>query len=321
MSTSMSGGVIDVHHHILPPEYLKTIGDRLPPQGLFGTVPEWRPELSIEAMDRNGISTAITSVAAPGVWLGDNAEAVGLARLCNEYAAQMARDYPDRFGFFASVPLPAIDGSLAEIKYALNVLGAAGVVLMTNYGGRYLGAAEFLPIFDELDRRQANVFIHPTAGPYNNPLPAIPVPSLEFPFETTRTVTSLLYGGTLARCRGIKFVCSHAGGAIPFLVQRIGRLTARPEFARAVPDGVLAELGRLYFDTALSANRFAFDPLLRLVPVSHVMYGSDYPHAGEPTLIATLKGLVELGLSPSDARAIKSGNAEQLFDQFIGETA
>ena len=240
-----------------------------------------------------------------------------LARLCNEYAAQMARDYPDRFGFFASVPLPAIDGSLAEIEYASNVLGAAGVVLMTNYGGRYLGAAEFLPIFDELDRRQANVFIHPTAGPYNNPLPAIPVPSLEFPFETTRTVTSLLYGGTLARCRRrIKFVCSHAGGAIPFLVQRIGRLTARPEFARAVPDGVLAELGRLYFDTALSANRFAFDPLLRLVPVSHVMYGSDYPHAGEPTLKSTLQDLEELGMSIDHLNAFRGLNAALLFPRF-----
>ena len=124
----MSGGVIDVHHHILPPEYLKTIGDRLPPQGLFGTVPEWRPEAFHRGDGPQWYQYAITSVAAPGVWLGDNAEAVGLARLCNEYAAQMARDYPDRFGFFASVPLPAIDGSLAEIKYALNVLGAAGVV-------------------------------------------------------------------------------------------------------------------------------------------------------------------------------------------------
>jgi predicted TIM-barrel fold metal-dependent hydrolase len=317
----MNIGAIDVHHHILPPNYLATIGDRLPPQGLFGSPPIWNPKVSIEAMDRNGIRAAITSIAAPGVWFGDIAEAVGLARGCNEYAAQMARDYPGRFGLFATLPLPAIDESLREIEYAVNVLGAAGVVLMTNYDGRYLGEFEFHPVFEELQRRRMAVFVHPTAGPYKNPLPAIPVPSLEFPFETTRTITSLLYGGTLARCRGVNFIFSHAGGAVPFLAQRIGRLTVRPEFARAVPDGVLSELGRLYFDIALSANPFAFDPLLRLVSISNVMFGSDYPHAGEPTLIATLKGLDELGLNPSDVRAVKESNATALFGQFLRKAA
>jgi predicted TIM-barrel fold metal-dependent hydrolase len=313
----MTIGVIDIHHHILPPDYLATLGERLPPQGLFGVAPVWSPKLAIEAMDRNGIGVAVTSISAPGVWFGDITEAAGLARDCNEYAAQMVRDYPGRFGFFATLPLPAIGESLREIEYALDTLGAAGVVLMTNYDGRYLGEIEFLPVFEELHGRKAAAFVHPTAGPYENPLPTIPVPSLEFPFETTRTITSLLYSGTFARRHGARFIFCHAGGAVPFLAQRIGRLTARPEFKQAVPDGVLSELGRLYFDTALSANRFAFDPLLRLVPISNVMFGSDYPHAGEPTLTATLKGLEELGLTPSDLRAVKASNATTLFGQFL----
>jgi predicted TIM-barrel fold metal-dependent hydrolase len=308
-------GAIDIHHHILPPAYLAAVGDRLGHQGLFGSPPEWSPAISLEAMDRNGIRKAITSVSAPGVWFGDVDEACRIARACNDYAAQMKRDFPGRFGLFASLTLPNVDTSLREIDYAFGSLDADGVVMMTNYGGRYVGAPEFRPVFDELNRRNAVVFFHPTAGPYANPLPNIPIPSLEFPFETTRAVVSLLYSGTLSQYHDIRFVFSHAGGVVPFLAQRIARLTARAEFKQAVPDGVLPELGRLYFDTALSANRFAFDAMLRLVPLSHVVFGSDYPHAGEPTLSATLTGIDGLGLTPQDVFSIRSGNASALLAQ------
>jgi predicted TIM-barrel fold metal-dependent hydrolase len=213
----------------------------------------------------------------------------------------------------AILPLPDVEGSLREIEYALDALHADGVGVMTNYDGRYPGEEAFRPIFEELHRRKAVVFFHPNAGPYENPLRHVPIPLLEFPFETTRAVTSLLYGGTLARCRDIRFIFSHAGGAVPYLAERIARLTARPEFRQAVPNGVLPELGRLYFDTALSANLFAFDPMRRLVPISNIMFGSDYPHAGEPTLIATLKGIEQIGLSTQHVDAVKAGNAAALF--------
>lgn len=306
-------GAIDIHHHILPPGYLSAVGDRLGHQGLFGSPPQWSPAISLEAMDRNGIRTAITSISAPGVWFGDLAETCRIARLCNEYAAQMKRDFPGRFGLFASLTLPDVETSLREIDHAFSSLDADGVVLMTNYDGRYPGDGEFRPVFDELNRRKAVVFFHPTAGPYHNPLPNIPIPSIEFPFETTRAIVSLLYTGMFARCRDIRFIFSHAGGTIPFLVERIARLTVRAEFKRAVPDGVLAELSRLYFDTALSANPYIFGPLQRLVPISHILFGSDYPHAGEATMSATLSGIDGLGLERSGASAVRGLNASALL--------
>jgi predicted TIM-barrel fold metal-dependent hydrolase len=263
-------------------------------------------------MDRNGIGLAVLSISAPGVWFGDARETERLARECNEYAARVKADFPNRFGFFAILPLPDVDMTLREIETAFDVLGADGVVLMTNYNGRYPGEPAFQPVFDELDRRGAVAFFHPTSAAYSNPLPHIPLPSLEFPFETTRAITSLLFGGTFARCRNAHFVFAHAGGTVPFLALRIARLTARAEFGKAVPQGVLPELKRLYFDTALSANQFAFDPLLRLAPAANVLFGSDYPHAGEPTLTATLRGLEELGLNEADVAAIRGGNAARL---------
>ena len=309
----MSNKIIDVHHHILPPGYMSELGERIGAQGLFGSPPEWSPQISIDAMDRNGIGAAITSISAPGVWFGDTAEAARLARGCNEYAAQMKRDYPGRFGFFAILPMPDVALTLREIEYAFDTLGADGVDLMTNVAGRYPGEAVFQPVFDDVNRRKAVAFFHPVAGAYGNPMPHVPVPSLEFPFETTRAITSLLYGGTLARCHDMRFVFSHGGGAIPFLVQRIARLTARPEFKNAVPDGVLAELARIYVDTALAANLFAFEPIRRLMPVSHILFGSDFPHAGEPTLIGTLKGTDEVELTAAEVLGVKGGNAAALF--------
>ena len=236
-----------------------------------------------------------------------------LARHCNEYAAELRRDHPLRFGMFASLPLPDVDASLKEIGYALDVLKADGIGLMTNYGGRYPGEADFAPVFDELERRKAVVYFHPTAALCGFALDTIPAATLEFPFDTTRAIVSLLVGGTFARCRNIRFIFSHAGGAVPFLAERIARLEARPEFKKSVPDGVVAELKRLRYDTALSANRFAFRALLELVPAANVLFGSDYPFAPEATMTASVRGLKTLGLAATDLLAIERGNALELF--------
>ena len=305
---------IDVHHHILPPDYVAEVGDgRIGPISVAGKTPDWSPAKSIEVMDRHGIATAVTSISAPGFWFGDAKATARLCRHANDYAAKLRRDHPKRFGVFAGLPLPDIDASLAEIRHALDELKADGIGLMTNYGSKYPGDPAFAPVFDELDRRGAVVYFHPAAAPCSTCLPEIHAATLEFPFDTTRAVTSLLYGGTLARCRNIRFIFSHAGGAIPFLAQRIARLGVRPEFKQQVPEGAIAELQRLHYDTALSANPFAFRSLLHLVPAAQVLFGSDYPFAPETTMVATVRGLAELGLAPEDLRAIERDNALRLM--------
>jgi 6-methylsalicylate decarboxylase len=306
---------IDVHHHILPPSYVRSVGDgRIGPLIVAGRTPEWTPQHSIEAMDRNGIEKAITSISAPGLWFGDTHITQALTRECNDYAAAMCSDHPGRFGVFASLPLPDIDASLREIAYALDDLKADGIGLLTNYDGKYPGDPSFAPVFDELNRRKAVVYFHPTEAPccHAHHL-AIPAATLEFPFDTTKAVTSLLFGGTFARCRDIRFIFSHAGGTIPFLAERIARLEVRPEFRESVPDGVIFELKRLFFDTALSANQLAFSALLKLVASEQVLFGSDYPFAPEATMAATVKGLANLGLAPEVLHAIERGNALQLL--------
>lgn len=315
----MSNHRIDVHHHILPPDYVTAVGDdRIGPLILSGKTPEWTPQMSVEAMDRHGIATAITSISAPGLWFGDDAETLHLSRVCNEYAADICRDHPGRFGVFASLPLPAVDASLAEISHALDILKADGIGLLTSYGDRYPGDAAFAPVFDELDRRGAVVYFHPTNASCNQCQPEIPSATLDFPFDTTRAIVSLLFSGTFTRCRNIKWIFSHAGGAAPFLAERIGRLANRPDFKDKAPDGVIAELERLYYDTALSANWLAFRSLFELVTPDHVLFGSDYPFAPEITMTQSVKALGEMGLSPEVLRGIERENALVLFPHMAG---
>ena len=313
---------IDVHHHILPPDYCRIVGaDRIGHQLVSGKLPDWTPQHSIAAMDRNGIATAVTSISSPGLWFGDAAVTRQLARHSNDYAAAMRRDHPGRFGLFASLPLPDIEASLREIDYALDTLKAEGIGLLTSYDSRYPGDPSFAPIFDELDRRRAVVYFHPTAADCCGCLPEIPAATLEFPFDTTRAITSLLFSGTFARCRNIRFIFSHAGGTVPFLAERIARLERRPEFLQAVPEGVIAELGRLHFDTALSANAYSFDALLRLVTADKVLFGSDYPFAPEATMTATVHGLAALDLGAEVLQAIERDNALRLLPALCREAA
>jgi 6-methylsalicylate decarboxylase len=310
----MTAHRIDVHHHILPPRWVQEAGDdRIGPLIVSGKTPVWNPALSVEVMDRHGIEKAVTSISCPGLWFDNPQQTRDLARHSNDYAAQMRSDFRGRFGVFAALPLPDVDGSLKEIEYALDVLKADGFGLMTNYGNRYPGDPAFAPVFDELNRRKAVVFFHPNVVGCCTCLSEIPPATLEFPFDTTRCITSLLYSGTLARCPDIKFIFSHAGGALPFLAERISRLAVRPEFKVKVPNGVIPEFQRLYYDTALSANQYAFKSLLQLVSIKNVLFGTDYPFAPEPTTAATVKGLAELGLSESDLRDIERDNALRLL--------
>lgn len=306
---------IDVHHHILPPNYVRIVGDdRIGPLLVAGKTPVWTPQHSIEAMDRNGIEKAITSISAPGLWFGDVETTRRLTRECNDYAAKIRLDHPGRFGVFASLPLPDVETSLREIAYALDELNADGIGLLTNYDGRYPGDPVFAPVFDELNRRKAVVYFHPTEAPCCAMHGVgVPAATLEFPFDTTKAVTSMLFAGTFSRCRDIRFIFSHAGGTVPFLAERIARLQVRPEFKASVPDGVMFELKRLFFDTALSANELAFSALLKLVAPEQVLFGSDYPFAPETTMTATVKGLSELGLPADVLQAIERTNALKLF--------
>jgi predicted TIM-barrel fold metal-dependent hydrolase len=305
--------MLDVHHHILPPAYVDTLGQRIGSQGLLGGVPEWSPATSLDAMDRNGIRAAVVSVSAPGIWFGNVEETRRLARECNDYAAGMKGDHLGRFGMFALLPLPDIEGSLREIEYAVDVLGVEGFGLLTNYDGKYPGDVHYRPVFEELNRRKAVVFFHPVAAAYGPCMPEIPAPTLEFPFDTTRAITHLLYHGAAARYCDIRFIFAHAGGAAPFLTERIARLSAKPDFKANVPFGVRAQLARLYYDIALSANPVALAALHALGCRGNIMYGSDFPHAGEPTMTATVRGISALGLDADDMAAVEAETALELF--------
>jgi predicted TIM-barrel fold metal-dependent hydrolase len=307
---------IDVHHHILPPEYVATVGEKtIGAPAPNREVPKWDVSKSIEAMDRNGITSAVVSVSAPGVLLDDPAKTSRLARACNQFAAQMVADQPTRYGMFASLPMPDTRASLLELNYALDVLHAEGLVLMTNYRDRYLGDPEFAPIFDEMNRRKAVVYVHPTTcGGNVDVLRDNPAAMIEFPHDSTRTITSLLFSGTFSRCPDIRFIFSHAGGTLPFLANRIAAAAAVDRnLAAKAPDGVMLTFKRLYYDTALSVNPISFGALMQLVTPRSVLLGTDFPFVPEPGMKATIAGLRQLGLDEAAVRAIEGENAAALF--------
>jgi 6-methylsalicylate decarboxylase len=273
---------------------------------------DWTPARAFEEVDRHRIATAITSISTPGVWFGDAEAGRILARECNEYGAQMARDYPGRFRNFAAIPLPDVEGSLRELDYALGALGALGIGLLTSYEDRWLGDPAFAPVFDELERRKAVVFVHPTAPACcRHLIPGIPAGLTEFLFDTTRAVTSLLFSGTFARCPNIRFIFCHGGGTLTILAGRIETFVRRQKrLAGTMPDGATEALKRLYYDVANTTNPPAFAALTSLVPASQILFGSDYPYL---PIAATTDGMPQLGLDDATWRKIERENALRLF--------
>jgi predicted TIM-barrel fold metal-dependent hydrolase len=305
---------IDTHHHPYPKAYIAKTGDvlRHTTHAFYERVTKWQPSQAIEAMDKSGIAVSVLSISTPSVWLGSAQASRDFARECNEAAAEMQRDYKGRFGHFAALPLPDTEGSLQEIEYALDELSADGFALTTNYVDKYPGDDAFAAVFDELNRRKAVVYFHPTAASFAfNVIPNIPPPTIEFPFDTTRAITSLLFGGTFHRCPNIKWIFSHGGGALAMLAGRLAGLAKnRPELNARVPNGVMHELSKLYVDVVGVTTPGALRAVLDIVPMSHLLFGSDFPFWQPET---TIKGLAGLKLSAADLQAIERDNALKLL--------
>lgn len=306
---------IDVHHHLLPAPWITEAHDHKPGRGWPKHITEWAPARSIENMDRHGIASAIVSIGLPGVWWGDVEAAKRLARYCNEYAAQMARDYPGRFGFFATLPMPVIADSLDEIAYALDVLHADGIGFLTSYGDRWPGDPWFAPVWEELDRRGAVAYFHPTVPMCCQSLmPDVPVAAIEYVFDTTRAITNLLYTGTLTRFPAIRYIFSHAGGTIPFLAGRIAHVASESEKTSSrLPNGVLHELKRLRFEIATSVSAPTLGALREFTPLDQILLGTDYPYVQMEATLAEFAGTI---LDERTRAAIECENALALFPRF-----
>jgi 6-methylsalicylate decarboxylase len=305
---------IDTHHHVFPPPYVAAlIAGKQDAQ----TASAWSVARTLEDMERAGVEISILSVTQPAVTFAASDLARRVARESNEWVAKLVADHRGRFGSFATLPLPDVDGTLREVEYALDTLKADGVCLLTSYGDRWLGHASFAPVLDELNRRKAVVYTHPnTADCCRNLLPGIPPTVVEFGTDTTRTITDIVFSGTADRCRDAQFIFSHAGGTLPFLTERLVRLPVQnPAMQKRVPRGVLTELKRFYYDTAWSAHPMALSSLTKLVPISQVLFGSDYPYrTGEDHV----KGLMEYGFTAADLRAIDRENALRLLPRLRG---
>jgi len=316
---------IDVHHHVFPPEYLAAI-DRLglKEAGSGGVAfPDWSPDASIEMMDRHGIQTAIVSVSSPGVYFGDAKFASDLARRCNEYSAGLVRDYPNRFGFFASVPLPAVDDAIAETAYALDALNCDGLVLMGSVTDRFLGDLEFEELMKELDRRKTVVFIHPNVHSSSRQLGLkFPAALFEFLADTTRAVLNLTLSGTLDRYPNIRWILAHAGGAIPSHAWRWALADRSPIVKENAPKGVLTYIRQLYFDTALSPSRYAMRPVLDLAGPKHIVFGSDFPYVHADVLDFEIQQLDQLDVFDEATKSmVATQNVLELFPRLARKTA
>lgn len=300
-------GLIDVHSHLSSPGFIKAITERR-----TGQVPlmNWTAERALEDMDRSGVSTAVVSISEPGVVFGDRDAARALAREANEYAARLAADHPGRFAFFAILPLPDVDGALAELAYSLDVLKARGACLMTSMEGTYIGDPAFAPLMAELNRREAVVYTHPVRPPCcHGVVPGVPDTAIELTTDTTRAIASVLFSGTAARCPRIRFIFSHGGGTMPFILGRFQGLAEKPEMKPWMPDGVLPELRKFYYDTAQVTTEPALAALLKLAPVSQILFGSDYPFVSAKVGADFLSAR----LSSSDLELVGRANAASLL--------
>lgn len=308
-SPAKPGRSIDVHHHFEPTH-----------KNVDGNT--WSIAMAVEQLDQNGIDTAI-AYAGP-VLDTEPAVARKKARDWNEWSTRHCTDHPGRFGLFASLPMNDVDAALAEIAYALDVLKADGFGITTQYQDAWLGDARFEPIFQELNRRKAVVFVHPGQAACCTPATLsyekfpISAPWIEFPTNTARTILSLWAAKTTRRMPDIKFIFCHGGGVTSALLGRFDGFSgwrgvgadAMKEF---FPDGVYAEYSKLYFECAQAYSPEAFELLRKVAPPSHLLFGSDYSYF---YMSHAVRQFAALDMPQSLRQGIRGGNAAALFPRW-----
>jgi 6-methylsalicylate decarboxylase len=315
--------VIDLHQHVIPDFYWQASNEDGNAAGGINP-PRWSLEGAIAYLDEAEIDIAVPSISTPGVHFGDDAAARTLARRINEYLADIKRDRPDRFGGFAALPLPDVDGSLEQLAYALDVLDLDGVSVMTNAGGNYLGDARFDPIFAELQRRGAVVFVHPTASP--DPIAhslGLPDALLDYPADTSRAIAKLHYSNTFARTPDIKYVFPHAGGTVPFVASRFGIVDEMNVIPGVEERGPFADtITRLHWDTASAFSDAVLHMLRSLAGLHNVVFGTDYPYPHNDISIGGLRALQRTTeLTDTERAAVLGETASRLIPRLARQPA
>ncbi len=315
---------IDVHHHFMPRAYVSAMNK----MGIMSEArkgsrfKEWNPDISLGFMERHGIKSAILSGSRNGVYFGDAGFAAELARECNESADDAVKTYPDRFGFFAILPMPAVDSAVKEAVYALDTLKADGIGHLSGSESGFLGDPEFDELMEALDTRKAAVFVHPS--PRFRPVTSGSIvlrhaSLLEFPFDTTRCAVNLTFNGVLERYPRIKWILAHAGGTLPYIAWRISLFGYLPEIAEKTPRGAISYFKDFYYDTSLSASHYTMRSLEEIAEPSHILFGSDFPlqKDSEPVIKEQTEAIGSPGFfKKSNSRMVETENALSLFPRF-----
>lgn len=327
LSTCMAGnvaaqGIVDVHCHNILPFYMETLEkhDAALDEGF--PLPAWDVGAHLKFMDEAGIECSILTMPAPQPYFDDTAECQQTTRRYNEYCAKLKADYPGRFRFCASLPLPDVDAAIREAVYALDTLGADGVKLATNSRGQYLGDEELDPLMEVLNERHSVIIIHPHKPvPVNEELmAALPPAPYEYPAETTRAVLNMLVRNVLVRYPHVKkVVVPHCGSFLPLAILRMNAILPALQAKGKVGEvDVEANLSRLYYDLAGAASPTVIRSMLTVTTPDHILYGSDYPYQPAEVLTGNLQRLEkelseDKGLSAYTEMFLRK-NAERLFN-------
>jgi predicted TIM-barrel fold metal-dependent hydrolase len=295
---------IDVHHHMVPPAHAEFLAKKNVP------AVKWSVQASLEDMDKSGIQIAMLSQIQPGTWFGDADESRKMSRAINEFGAKLVQDHPGRFGLFATITPLDVEGSLKEIEYAFDTLKADGLGLLTSYNGKYLGDPSFAPVWEELNRRKAVIYIHPLApNCCANVVPGIPQGSIEYATDSTRTIAHLVFTGTSQKFPDIRWIFSHSGGTLPFLTQRFIQQQKVQKHAH-LPNGPMPEFKKFYYELAQGNTKAQLYGLSQMVDSSHMLYGTDFPYRDGAEVN---EGIANWTFSAADLRAIDNENARKLM--------
>ena len=278
-------GVIDVHSHIITPEFVSSLEKegRLMDEGF--PLPKYDVENHLKWMDEAGVQTSVLTLAAPQP---SSAEVI---RQANETAARIKKEHPGRYLFCAALPLPDVNAAIREAIYALDTLKADGIKLATNIGGQYLGAPELDTLFSVLNERKAVVILHPhRPEPVNKQvMQQTPLAMQEYLSETTRAVSNMISRNVLARYDNIKVVVPHCGAYLPLAIPRMKTLTPVMQANKMVGEiDYEANLRALYYDLAGAHSPEVIRMLLTITTPDHLLYGSDYPYVAPQVLKKSL---------------------------------